>query len=303
MPATASYRKELYPFVGSYLNMDGVSMHYLDEGSGDPVIMLHGNPTWSFYYRNLILGLRQQCRAIVPDHVGCGFSDKPEERRYEYTLDRRAQDVETLINHLGIKGRLTLVMHDWGGMIGMTYAARHPERIGRLVLLNTAAFHLPATKQLPPSLWLCRHTPLNDFLIRRSGLFCRLVLRWGCRSPMPELVREGYLAPYLSGENRLGQLRFVQDIPLQAGDHSYALVSEVQGRLAAFRNTPALILWGEKDFVFDEHFLKVWEETLPQAEVHRFPNAGHLVLEDAGAEILPIIQRFFEKHPCPQPGG
>ncbi len=295
----ANFRKDLYPFHGSYLNMDGIALHYLDEGSGDPVIMLHGNPTWSFYYRNLVLGLRKQCRTIVPDHVGCGFSDKPEDNRYEYSLDRRAKDLETLIDHLQIKGPVTLIMHDWGGMIGMTYAARHPERIARLVLLNTAAFHLPEAKELPPSLWLCRKTPMADFLIRQSGLFSKLVMRWGCMEPMSDLVREGYLSPCHNAENRLGHLRFVQDIPLRPEDPSYALVSEVQEKLKVFQKTPTLILWGDKDFVFDQDFLNVWQKTLPNAEVHRFPNAGHLVLEDAGEEILPLIQRFFERHPCP----
>jgi haloalkane dehalogenase len=278
----ASYRKDLYPFTGSYLNLDGVSLHYLDEGAGEPVIMLHGNPTWSFFYRNLILGLRQQCRVIVPDHIGCGLSDKPDESRYDFSLERRVRDLEALIEHLKLPGRFTLVMHDWGGMIGMAYAVRHPERVNRLVLLNTAAFHLPPAKPLPPSLWVCRNTALNDFLVRRSGLFCRLVTRWGCRHPMSDRVREAYLSPHGSGESRLAHLRFVQDIPLKPEDRSYALVSQVQELLPTFRQTPTLILWGEKDFVFDRYFLEVWEKTLPEAEVHRFPEAGHLVLEDAG---------------------
>ena len=277
--------------------MDGISLHYLDEGKGDPVIMLHGNPTWSFFYRNLVLGLRANCRTIAPDHIGCGLSDKPADDRYEYDLERRVKDLECLIDHLKLERRITLVMHDWGGMIGMAYAVRNPKRISRLVLLNTAAFHLPPAKPLPPSLWLCRNTPLNDFLVRRSGLFCRLVTRWGCCHPMPEQVRDAYLSPHTHGQNRLAHLRFVQDIPLQPQDHSYSLVTEVQERLALFRHTPALILWGEKDFVFDRHFLAVWEKLLPEAEVHRFPDAGHLVLEDKGEEILPIIRRFFEQHP------
>ena len=293
----ATYRKDLYPFAGSRLDLDGLSLHYLDEGSGAPVIMLHGNPTWSFFYRNLVLGLRSQCRTIVPDHIGCGLSDKPDDRRYKFTLERRVQDLEALIAHLKIKGPITLILHDWGGMIGMAYAARQPERIARLVLLNTAAFHLPQTRKLPPSLWMCRNTKLDDFLIRRSGLFCRLVTRWGCCHPMSEQVRDGYLSPHGSGERRLAHLRFVQDIPLRPGDRSYALVSQVQEKLPAFRKIPSLVCWGDKDFVFDQHFLAVWRRTLPEAEVHQFPKAGHLVLEDAGAEILPLIQSFFQRHP------
>jgi len=293
----ANFRRDLYPFISSYLKLNGISLHYLDEGKGDPIIMLHGNPTWSFFYRNLVLGLRANCRTIAPDHIGCGMSDKPDERHYEYALQRRVKDLECLIDYLKLDRRITLVMHDWGGMIGMAYAVRHSDRIGRLVLLNTAAFHLPAAKTLPPSLWLCRNTPLNDFLIRRSGLFCRLVTRWGCCHPMSEQVRDGYLSPHRNSENRIAHLRFVQDIPLQPGDNSYSLVSEVQERLVTFRQTPTLILWGEKDFVFDHHFLAVWTKLLPDAEVHRFPDAGHLVLEDKGEEILPIIQRFLEHHP------
>ncbi|MHB1308607.1 MAG: alpha/beta fold hydrolase [Limisphaerales bacterium] len=297
----ASYRQDLYPFAGSRLDLDGLSLHYLDEGSGEPVIMLHGNPTWSFFYRNLVLGLRGQYRAIVPDHMGCGLSDKPGDERYEYSLARRVEDLESLLAHLRIEGRVTLVLHDWGGMIGMAWAARHPERVARLVLLNTAAFHLPSTRRLPPSLWMCRNTKLDDFLIRRSGLFCRLVTRWGCFRPLPDRVRDGYLSPHNSGERRLAHLRFVQDIPLQPGDRSYARVSEVQERLPSFRQTPTLILWGEKDFVFDRHFLAVWQQTLPEAEIHRFPNAGHLVLEDAGDEILPLIRQFLARHPVESP--
>lgn len=297
----ATYRKDLYPFTGSRLNLDGLSLHFLDEGSGDPVIMLHGNPTWSFFYRNLVLGLRTQCRTIVPDHMGCGLSDKPDDRRYEFTLERRVQDLEALIAHLQLEGPITLVLHDWGGMIGMAYAARHPERIARLVVLNTAAFHLPETKKLPRSLWMCRHTKLDDFLIRRSGLFCRLVTRWGCCNPMSETVRDGYLSPHESGDRRLAHLRFVQDIPLQPGDRSYARVSEVQAKLAGFRKIPTLVCWGDKDFVFDHHFLAVWRKALPEAEVHQFPQAGHLVLEDAGEEILSLIQNFFQRHPVNGP--
>ena len=293
-----NFRKELYPFVGSYLELNGIRRHYLDEGSGDPVVMLHGNPTWSFYYRNLVLALRGSCRTIVPDHVGCGFSDKPDETRYEYTLRRRVDDLEVLLDHLGVTRDITLVLHDWGGMIGMAYAVRHPERIRRLVLLNTGAFHLPAAKMFPASIGLCRNTPLGPFLIRRLNVFSRAAASWCCtRRPMSAQVREGYLAPYDTWENRIAVLRFVQDIPLQPGDPSYDLVSETQQGLHQFQKTPTLICWGEKDFVFDRHFLAEWERRLPAAEVHRFPDAGHYVLEDAAGEIAPLVQGFLAGHP------
>jgi len=289
---------ELYPFTGSYRIVNGHKLHVLDEGRGDTVLMLHGNPTWSFYFRNLVLGLRDRYRVIAPDYIGCGLSDKPDEHNYDYTLRRRVDDLAALIEQADIHGRITLLMHDWGGMIGMAYATRFPERIGRLVMLNTAAFHLPQAKKLPISLWLCRNTPLGELIIRDTGLFTSVLARWAVCSPMERRVREGYLLPYRAAQDRTALLRFVQDIPLQPGDPSYGLVSEVQAKLPAFRQTPTLILWGDRDFVFDHHFLGEWRKILPAAEVHQFPNAGHYVLEDAGKEILPLLREFFERHPA-----
>lgn len=297
MAHVTPFRHDLYPFTGTYRHVNGHQMHALDEGSGDTVIMLHGNPTWSFYFRNLVLGLRDTHRVLVPDHIGCGLSAKPDEKSYDYTLRRRVDDLVALIEQAGVRGRITLLMHDWGGMIGMAYAARFPERIGRLVLLNTAAFHLPKAKKLPRTLWLCRKTPLGELFIRDTGLFTSVLARWAVCRPMEQNVREAYLLPYRAAQDRTGLLHFVQDIPLEPGDTSYELVSEVQAKLPGFRQTPTLILWGDRDFVFDHHFLAEWRRFLPAAEVHRFPNAGHYVLEDAGAEILPLIQDFFRRHP------
>ena len=140
---------------GRDFDRGGLRLHYIDEGSGEPVVMLHGNPTWSFFYRHLIDALRGSHRVIVPDHIGCGLSDKPDDSRYTYTLASRVDDLELLLDHLGLESDLTLVMHDWGGMIGMTYAARHPERIARLVVSNTAAFHKPPAKPMPRALAIC----------------------------------------------------------------------------------------------------------------------------------------------------
>lgn len=292
-----NFHNDLYPFKGSFRLVNGFKLHLLDEGRGDTVLMLHGNPTWSFFYRSLVLGLRDEHRVIVPDHIGCGLSDKPDADSYDYSLRRRIDDLAALIEQLDIQGRMTLVLHDWGGMIGMAYAARFPERISRLVLLNTAAFHLPSAKKLPATLWLCRKTPLGDLIIRDTGLFVSVLARWAVCKPMEQRVREGYLWPYRLPQERTGLLRFVQDIPLKPGDPSYDVVSEVQAKLPGFNRLPVLILWGEKDFVFDDHFLREWERLLPAAEVHRFADAGHYVLEDAGEEIVPLIRDFFARHP------
>ena len=287
----------LYPFRSHFLDRGGLRYHYLDEGQGDSLVMVHGNPSWSFLFRDLVLGLRDEYRAIVPDHIGCGHSDKPGDERYEYVLERRIDDLEALLESLSLDGKVTLVLHDWGGAIGMGWAARHPERVGRLVILNTGAFHMPAGKRLPLSLRLVRDTPLGPLLVRGFNAFSVGATRLCVRRPMSREVAAAYRAPYDSWANRIATLRFVQDIPLRPADRSYGLVSEIAASLERFRDVPATICWGMRDFVFDRHFLEEWQRRLPEAAVHRFENAGHYVLEDAGTEILDQVRRFLESHP------
>ena len=150
---------DLYPFQGRHLDVNGFRMHVLDEGRGDTVVMLHGNPTWSFYFRNVVLALRGDYRCLVPDHIGCGLSEKPSADNYPYTLERRVADLDALLSSFDCGGDITLIVHDWGGMIGAAWAVQHPDRIARMVILNTGAFHIPPEKTLPWQLWLVRNTP------------------------------------------------------------------------------------------------------------------------------------------------
>jgi cis-3-alkyl-4-acyloxetan-2-one decarboxylase len=284
---------------GRDFDREGLKLHYVDEGSGEPVIMVHGNPTWSFYYRHLIDSLRGSHRVIVPDHIGCGLSDKPGDSRYAYTLSSRVDDLERLLDHLGLDRDLTLVVHDWGGMIGMAFAARHPERIARLVVSNTAAFHKPASKPMPPALTICRDSSLGAFMVRGMNAFCQGTAWIGCkRTPMTRELRQAYVAPYDSWSHRIAILRFVEDIPLDPRDRSYELVSWVQDRLGLLRSVPMLILWGMKDFVFDHHFLEEWVRYFPAAEVHRFSLAGHYVFEDEPETINGLVIAFLAAHPA-----
>jgi pimeloyl-ACP methyl ester carboxylesterase len=285
-----------YPFESHHLDRRGFRLHYLDEGTGDPVVMLHGNPTWSYYYRNLVSALRGRFRCIVPDHIGCGLSDKPQPPRYDYSLKNRVDDLTALLDELGVRQNVTLVLHDWGGMIGMAWAARHVEAVKRLVILNTAAFHLPRTKRFPLRLWLGRDTRLGAWLIRSWNAFARHAAKVAVlRKPLPADVREWYLKPYDSWENRVAVLKFVQTIPLKPGDPGYDIVSETEAVLPKFAHTPALVCWGMKDFVFSREFLEEWERRLPQAEVHRFADCGHYILEDAAGEVIPLIEQFLSR--------
>ena len=279
---------------GRDIDVRGVRLHYLDEGKGRPVVMVHGNPSWSDYYRRLAEALSAEHRVVVPDHVGCGRSAKPDDSRYEYTLARRVDDLETLLESSGLIDDITLVVHDWGGMIGLGYATRHPERIARLVILNTAAFRLPAGKPMPPELTAARLPLVGAALVRGLNLFCRGAARRGvARRPMSPAVRDAYLAPYGSWADRIAVHRFVQDIPLRAGDKSYDEVLKIEGRLNLLSDIPMLICWGMKDFVFDVDFLAEWTRRFPAADVHEFPEAGHYILEDEAERIIPLVRSFL----------
>ena len=283
----------LYPFEQNWLDLDGLRMHYLDEGEGEPVVAVHGNPTWSFYYRELIKELRNDHRVVVPDHIGCGLSDKPGDDRYEYTLKRRVEDFSRLMEQLDLD-QINLVVHDWGGMIGMAWAVENPSRIKRLVILNTAAFPLPESKPFPWQLWLVRDTPLGPLMVRGLNAFSRGATHLAVtRKKLPKTLRDAYCAPYDSWADRIATLRFVQDIPLRPGESGYDIVSDTAAGLEVFGDRPVLICWGDKDFVFDHHFLEVWRKLYPNAEVHRFADCGHYILEDASEEIIPLVRRFL----------
>lgn len=283
-------------FASQSVHLPGARLCYLDEGRGDPVVCVHGNPTWSYYFRGVVAALRDTHRVIAPDHVGCGLSDKPQD--YPYRLERRVDDLAALLDHLGVRERITLVLHDWGGMIGMAYASRHPERIGRVVVLNTAAFRLPPGKELPWQIAVIRNTPLGPLLVRGLNLFSEGLVRWCVTRRLGAEERAAYLAPYRTWRDRVAVLRFIQDVPLGERDPSYALVKSVEEGLPRFASVPMLICWGMRDFVFDADFLRGWTERFPNAEVHRFPEAHHLVLEDEPS-IPGLVKDFIERHPLP----
>jgi cis-3-alkyl-4-acyloxetan-2-one decarboxylase len=288
---------EDYPFRSRFLDLDGIRMHYLDEGEGAPVVMVHGNPTWSYYYRHLVMALRDTHRVIVPDHIGCGLSDTPGEDRYAYRLERRVDDLQSVIDHAGLGEKITLVVHDWGGMIGLSWAVRNPERIGRLVILNTSGFHLPSATRVPFSLHLSRSV-WGAFLVRGLNMFCRGALRYcATERRLTPGERSAYLAPYDSWVNRLAVHRFIQDIPLRPTDPGFDIVTEVQDGLEQFRNTPTLLLWGMKDFVFDPSYLDEFQRRMPHAELHRFPGAGHYVMEDKREEVCAVVREFVSEAP------
>lgn len=276
-----------YPFTPKSLVIDGHRLSYLDEGQGPAIVMLHGNPTWSFFYRELVLALRDRYRVIVPDHMGCGFSDKPQD--YPYTLETHIHNLATLLAALELDS-LSLVVHDWGGAIGLGYAGRHPEQIRSLVVTNTAAFH---SSRLPWRIALCRLPYLGALLVRGCNGFAGPAVRMAVNHQLAPEVARGFLAPYDSWRNRVAVHRFVQDIPRRPGDPSWETLTAIEAQLSTLVLKPMLILWGGKDFCFNEHFYRQWRRRFPEARAHYFADAGHYLFEDAFAQLEPLLTSFF----------
>jgi len=297
-PVNLADFRHLYPFTSHYCKINGLNYHYVDEGAGEPIIMIHGNPTWSFYYRELIKGFCGEYRTIAPDHIGCGLSDKPSLKQYDFRLKTRIHDLEIFLEGLHLSQKLTLILHDWGGMIGMAYGLRHPERIGRIVILNTAAFLPPAGKRIPFRLWLIRN--IRSFAapaVLGLNLFALAATYMAPYKKLSKPVKKALLAPHNSWNNRIATLKFVQDIPLCETDESFDLVKYTDVRLNRLSNIPMLILWGIHDFVFDMDYLNQWQKRFPHATVYTFPDAGHYILEDVPDKVLDRIKNFLMKHP------
>ena len=269
---------ELYPFISHRHRLpSGHRMHFVDEGprQGLTLLMLHGNPTWSFFFRDLILKQYAQYRCVVPDHIGCGWSDKPQD--YAYTLEQHIADVKNLIDALQLEA-IVLIVHDWGGAIGLGLARLLGKKLKGIVLFNTAAFVSP---RLPLRIALCRNGQVGTFINRRLNGFARAAITMA----MPKgqgldiSIAKAFLAPYNSYANRVAIDAFVKDIPMEKNHPSRQLLEAIEASLVQHTDLPKLVFWGEQDFCFNLHFLERWQQIWPNAEVHRFPQAGHYLLE------------------------
>jgi cis-3-alkyl-4-acyloxetan-2-one decarboxylase len=284
--------RALYPWPGEHLPVGGGRMHYLDVGpkDGPPVIFLHGNPTWSFYWRDLIRGLSDKYRCVAPDHIGHGLSDKPED--WSYRLADHIANAVALFDHLDLRDA-TVVVHDWGGAIGTGLTLARPDRVKRLVIFNTAAFQGP----VPASIRMCRWPVVGGLLVRGANGFLRGALVRGTkrRDRFRGPVGAAFTLPYHGWKNRVGHHKFVLDIPIEADHPSRATIAGMESRLQELRGRPTMILWGMQDFCFTPAFLQRWRQELPDAEVHEFPAAGHWVVEDESERVVPLVREFLDR--------
>jgi haloalkane dehalogenase len=277
-----------YPFTPKSAVVNGLRMSYLDEGEGPVVVMVHGNPSWSYLYRNLISELKSTHRCIVPDHIGCGLSDKPQD--YPYRLQNHINNLEALLEHLQIQ-QCVLVVHDWGGAIGMGWAGLHPETVAGLVVLNTAAF---ASTRLPFRIAVCRWPFVGEWIVRGLNGFAWPATYMAVHDRMRPEVRAGFLYPYDSWASRVAVHRFVRDIPMHPRHPSWETLAGVEKRLELLQDKPMLICWGGEDFCFNDLFFEQWKARFPAANTHYFPHAGHYVLEDAFDEIAFLMLPFLD---------
>ena len=297
MTAAATVELDGYPFAPKTVEVNGHVMSYVDEGDPDapPVLLVHGNPTWSFYYRSLLRSLPGLGRRVIaPDHIGMGRSDKPALDDYPHTLARRVEDLTAFVDALGLSRPISLVVHDWGGPIGLSWAADHPGAVDRIVVLNTGAFPLPDDHGLPWMLRAARLPVVSDVLVRRLNAFSLGALVMGTGQKwLPREARRGLLAPYARPEDRVAVHAFVQDIPLGPDDPAHPVLERLDERLAVLDTLPVQVHWGMKDPVFDGDILAHLEQRLPHAEVHRYPDAGHYVLEDVPGPIVERVGAFL----------
>ena len=278
-----------YSFSSNYLELKGGRLHYIDEGAGPVIVMVHGNPTWSYYFRHLVSHLSEKYRIIAVDHMGCGLSDKPQD--YSYCLAQHIENLECLLTHLQIE-RFSLVVHDWGGAIGMGCAVNHISNIDKIVVMNTAAFR---STRIPFRIQLCRLPVVGEILVRLFNGFAWPAKFMAVKKKMAPAVAKAFLAPYNSWKNRLAVYSFVRDIPLEPTHRSYTTLVDIEKKLPLLRDSaiPLLIIWGGADFCFNDDFFEEWTKRFPDAEKHYFPDGGHYILEDKLLDIIPILKSFF----------
>jgi haloalkane dehalogenase len=280
--------RQEYPFASHYLEVSAGRLHYVDEGSGPAVVMVHGNPTWSYLYRHMIKQLQPEYRCIAMDHIGFGLSDKPTD--WSYLPVDHAANLTALIDGLGLKD-ITLVVQDWGGPIGLAYAFARPENVSRIIIMNTWAW--PVNRD-----WYYiafsgfMGGPIGRLLIRRYNFFARSIMRqaFGDKRKLTPAAHEHYLRALSAAEDRKGCYVFPRQIV-----KATPWLDQLWSNISVLKGKPTLIVWGMKDIAFREKELKRWESTFPEARTVRLSSVGHFVQEEAPDELAAAVVPFLRE--------
>jgi haloalkane dehalogenase len=272
---------DLYPFASHYEEINGSRVHYVDEGAGPPLILLHGNPTWSFLYRNLILSLRDQYRCIAFDYPGFGLSEAAP--GYGYTPAEHAEVLEDLVLRLDLRDA-TLMVQDWGGPVGFAVATRHPDRFSAFVIGNTWAWPKsdPGTQVFSRLLG----GPIGGWLILQRNFFVERIIPAGVRrTKLPAAVMDAYRGPFPTPQSRRPVHVFPREILA-----SRTFLADIEGKLSVLSDRPALVVWGTKDFAFRAVERRRWEQVFPRHRTVLLDGAGHYIQEDAAQDIVAAIR-------------
>ena len=273
----------LYPFPSHYAELDRATVHYVDEGAGPPLLLLHGNPTWSFLYRELVKSLSDSYRCVAPDHPGFGLSRAAPS--YGYTPREHAAVLEQFVQHLDLKD-VTMMVQDWGGPIGFAVATRHPDRFSRFVIGNTWAW----PKSDPGTQIFSRLLggPVGAYLIKRRNVFVEKILPGGVRrKKLSDEVMNAYRGPFPTAESRRPVHVFPREIIA-----SRPFLAEIDRGLPKLSDRAALLVWPTKDVAFREPERKRWEEIFPNHRTVILEGAGHYIQEDAPEEIISAIRAW-----------
>jgi haloalkane dehalogenase len=274
-----------FQYEPHYLDQDGLRMHYVDEGTGDPVLLLHGEPTWSYLYRKVIPPLAQVARVVAPDYFGFGRSDKPVDRDW-YSFDSHYASIERFVEELDLR-ELTVVVQDWGGPIGVRLAVTQPERVARLVIMNTGV----GAGRAPSDEWLV----FRDF-VRRVGTDLRAgqLVKITCVVQMPDDVVAAYDAPFPTPESKTGALMFPELVPTEPDHPSAPKMLEVRDAMTRWEK-PTLVLFSDSDPIFSPSAGERLAERIPGAQpAETIVGAGHFLQEDKGEELGERIARWLE---------
>ncbi|MBZ0263216.1 alpha/beta fold hydrolase [bacterium] len=278
--------REEYPFESHFFELRMGKMHYIDEGEGRPLIFVHGTPTWSYLYRNLIKELSSQFRCIAVDHIGFGLSDKP--KNWMYRPQDHAQNLSLLLSSLDLHDAV-MIVHDFGGPIGLSWAVSNPDRVSKLILFNTWMWSLKHNTAIQKAERFL-NSPLAKSLYLRANFSARVMLKAGFKNKkyFSRELQKAYQAPLDSPEHRHGTWGFAQEL---IGSSLWYDTLWEQARYLA--RTPALLLWGMKDPAFGASELEIWEKLFVKPEVHRLNDIGHFVPEEAPEIVLAHVQKFL----------
>lgn len=291
-----------YPFGSHFIDTPMGQMHYLDEGADNdtsPILAVHGNPSWSFLYRKFVTGLSPERRVVAPDHIGFGLSDKPDDEA-AYTLKAHIDHLEALVLKLDLTN-MTLVMQDWGGPIALGVAARHPDRIKALVVMNTFGFYPPVDGmdpeklKLPPPLLMMRSKGLGDFMVRRMGFFERQVMTMATGTKRKGPSARAYRDIFRSRSERAGVMAFPRMIPTNTKHPAAKILLEETGPYVEQFEGPAHIFWGMKDPLIPIGALAAWKKRLPQAGVTEFKKARHYLQDDVPEQLVSELSEFLRR--------